>query len=378
MEKGDSMERTPPHEEPQCPVPGSVGAVAPSVLPDCPPTPTLLRPRAPAWTLLPLGPPALLLLPLRFPALLLLSLLLLGCQAFRSPSPDQLRERYMDPGSRMVEVAGVELHLRDEGEGPTLILLHGASASLHTWEPWARSLRGDHRVLSLDLPPSGLTGPHPEERYDPEAYLALVNGVLDHAGVDEAILVGNSLGGYIAARYASRHPERVRGLVLISPAGYPQELPWPLRLLTLPVLGRIHSWITPRWMVERGVASAYGDPGRIRPGVVDRYWELLRAPGNRSGMRRLARTMDELRDREPEWVEDIRVPTLVVWGGADTFTPVELAHRWKEDLPQMELVILEGVGHVAMEELPARSLEVVRPFLADLREREGPSPGSGR
>ena len=102
------MGRTPIHEDPEYPLTSPVGAVAPSLLPDRPPTPTLLRVRASAWTLL----------PLRLPALIVLSLL----------------------------------------------LLNGASASLHTWEPWVRSLRGDHRVLSLDLPPLGLTGPHPQGR----------------------------------------------------------------------------------------------------------------------------------------------------------------------------------------------------------------------
>jgi len=309
----------------------------------------------------------------RLPVLLLAAILitsLAACQGFRTADTEHLQSRYMDEHSRMVEVDGVRVHLRDEGEGPALLLLHGASASLHTWDPWVRSLRWDHRVLSVDLPPSGLTGPHPDDRYDPAAYLALVEGVLEHAGVEEAVLVGNSLGGYIAARYAARHPHRVRGLVLISPAGYPQALPWPLRLLATPGVGRIHSRITPRWIVARGVASAYGDPGRIRPGVVDRYWELVRAPGTREGLRHLARSMDDLRQREPEWVEDVTVPTLVVWGADDNFTPVELAERWQEDLPDMELVILEGVGHVAMEEVPARSLEAVRPFLASLRDRE--------
>lgn len=299
-----------------------------------------------------------------------LILLLVGCQAIRSPKVEELRDRYMTASSRMVEVDGVEVHLQDEGKGPTILLLHGASASLHTWEPWVRSLRHEFRVLAIDLPPSGLTGPRPDQRYDPEAYVALVGAVLDHGGVDRAILVGNSLGGYIAARFAARYPDRVSGLVLISPAGYPQELPWPLRLLSMPGLGRLHTWITPRWVVQRGVASAYGDPARIRPGIVDRYWDLIRAPGNRQGLRELARTMDEVRLQEPEWVEDVQAPTLVVWGDADDFTPLELADRWKEDLPHMRLEILEGVGHVAMEEVPARSLEVIRPFLAELRTRD--------
>lgn len=296
---------------------------------------------------------------------LLPALLAASCQAFRTADRETLEALYMDERSETASVAGMDVHLRDEGAGPPLLLLHGATASLHTWEAWARELVDEYRVLRIDLPPSGLTGPHPEGRYDPEAYLELVDGILEHTGARQPVLVGNSLGGYVAARYAARWPERVRGLILLNPAGYPQSLPWTLRLPAMRGIGRLFQWVTPRWVVARGVASAYGDPDRVEENVVDRYWHLLRAPGNRAGVRELARTMDRLRQEEPEWVADIDVPTLVIWGDEDEFTPVEFAERWEQDLPRGTAVILDGVGHVPMEEVPARSLEVVRPHLRE-------------
>jgi pimeloyl-ACP methyl ester carboxylesterase len=286
-----------------------------------------------------------------------------GCQSVSQADPGRLEARYMGDGSRLVDVAGLRVHLRDEGEGPPLLLLHGAVASLHSWDAWAEVLRTDHRVLRIDLPPFGLTGPHPAHRYDPVAYVELVDAVLDQAGVEEAVLAGNSLGGYIAARYAAERPGRVRGVVLVSPAGYPQPLPWALRLAAMPGVGEALVSVTPRWVVALAVRDAFGDPDRIPPGTVERYHELLRGPGNRDGLRHLARVMEEEAKTEPAWVGDIRAPVLLLWGEEDTFTPVEQAALWSRDLRRAEVIVLEGVGHVAHEEVPERTLRWVRPFL---------------
>ena len=308
---------------------------------------------------------------------MLLLALLSGCQALRTADPERLVPAYTEPASRFVEVADTEVHLVDEGEGPAMLMLHGAASSLHDWDGWARELSRDHRVLRIDLPPFGLTGPLPGGRYDPDVYLELVHEVLDESGVEEVVLVGNSLGGYIAANYAAVHPERVRALVLVSPAGYPQSLPWPLRVPTLPVIGWISQHVTPRWVVARGIRDAYGDPERIEPGTIDRHFDLIRAPGAREGLRQLARTMDELRHEPPDWVDEVQAPALILWGEDDDFSSVELADLWIESLPEARLVTLPGVGHVAMEEVPERSLAVARPFLDDVLDRPGPESTAG-
>jgi pimeloyl-ACP methyl ester carboxylesterase len=144
-------------------------------------------------------------------------------------------------------------------------------------------------------------------------------------------------------------------------------------------VGEAMTAVTPRWVVALGVRDAYGDPDRIAPGVVDRYHELLRAPGNRDGLRRLARVMDEIRREEPDWVRRIEAPTLVLWGAEDSFTPVEHARLWERDLDDAEVVILEGVGHVAHEEVAARSLAEVRRLLEAIRRRreKGRTPMEG-
>ncbi len=308
----------------------------------------------------------------RLAPLLLLAVLSAACQAVRTPDPDDLAFRYGTPNSVFHEIGGMRIHLTDEGEGVPLVLLHGTAASLHTWDAWARSLRSQYRVTRYDLPPFGLSGPHPDRRYHPDMHLQVLDELLERLRLEEVVLVGNSLGGYLSALYAARNPERVRALVLVSPAGYPQELPWILRLPLRPVVGSAAVRITPRWVISRAVRDAYGDPERVEPGVVDRYYDLIRAPGARQGFRALAELMEELRHREPDWVEEVTAPTLVIWGEEDRYTPVELAERWVQDLPCSRLVVLPGVGHLAMEEAPERSLEAVRPFLEEvLQQQEG-------
>lgn len=292
---------------------------------------------------------------------------------------DVLEERYAPPPSRFVELEdpGIRVHVRDEGEGPALLLLHGAGSSLHTWEEWTEQLTWGYRVVRLDLPPFGLTDPHPADVYEPDVYLEVVAKVVEALDLEDPVVVGNSLGGYVAARYAAHHSEGVRAAILLAPAGYPQQLPGPLRIMAIRGLGRVSSWLTPRWVVDRTVRRAYGDPQRVPAAVVDRHHELLRAPGARQGFREVVRTMDRFAESEPAWVEDVEVPTLLLWGEEDRFVPVELAERWAEDLPRAELAVLPDVGHVPMEEAPLRSLTLVRPFLArhGIRPRWAPLSG---
>ena len=150
-------------------------------------------------------------------------------------TPDKQRavlERdYLNDPADMIEVGGAALHVRDAGPrtepdsfasdtAPTVILLHGFGASLHTWEPWARALSQHHRVISLDLPGSGLSPPDPAQDYGDARAIALLLALMDRKGVAQAVLIGNSIGGRIAWRAAAAHPERVRKLVLIAPDGF--------------------------------------------------------------------------------------------------------------------------------------------------------------
>ena len=120
---------------------------------------------------------------------------------------------------------GLSVHYRDEGAGPPLLLLHGTGSSLHTWDAWTDALRGHFRVIRMDLPGFGLTGPNRDDDYRIERYVEFVEAFRRRLGLESFALAGNSLGGEIAWSYTVAHPDRVSALVLVDPAGYPIDRP---------------------------------------------------------------------------------------------------------------------------------------------------------
>ena len=259
-------------------------------------------------------------------------------------------------------------HLRDEGprdDPAPIVLLHGTSSSLHTWEGWVAGLRQQRRVITFDLPGFGLTGPAPDADYSIEAHVRHVVAVLDHLGVQHCVLGGNSLGGAIAWAVAAAHPERVDRLVLVDSAGYPvasKSVPIGFRLARNPVLAPLMNSILPRSMVESSVRNVFGHPERVTPELVDRYFAMTIRAGNRQALiQRMA---------NPRWGADtsalktLRQPTLIIWGGQDRLIPPAAGDRFDADIPDSRLVVFEDLGHVPQEEDAARTLPPVLEFLA--------------
>lgn len=277
---------------------------------------------------------------------------------------EELKAEFTDETSRFLELEGMEVHYKDEGEGPALVLLHGTSSSLHTWDGWADELSSDFRVVRLDFPGFGLTGPDPTDDYSIERRVELLAAFLDALGIERTHLAGNSLGGLIAWQFAARRPERVERLILLDAAGYRDDGGGftVFDLVGIPGLGPFLTKRTPRALVAAGVEQSYADPALVTPELVDRYDRLLLRAGNREAL------LAMLTSRAPsdeERIRTVRQPTLVMWGRQDRLIPVAMAERFARDLPRAEVVIYDGVGHVPMEEIPERSARDARKFLLD-------------
>jgi pimeloyl-ACP methyl ester carboxylesterase len=276
-----------------------------------------------------------------------------------------LRAKYAPPPSRFVRVQGMDVHYRDEGRGPAVVLLHGMGASLHTWDAWTAALRDSLRVIRLDLPGYGLTGPFPHGDYATARYLPVLDAVLDSLGVTRASLAGNSFGGEVAWRYAVARPGRVDRLILIDAAGYPVgEVPPLFRLAGAPVVGPLLARVGPRWLYAQNLKQVYVDQAQVTDALVDRYWELARRPGNRRAF--LDRAL--AKERFPvARVAELRAPTLIMWGERDPWIPVAMADTFARYLPEARVVRYPGVGHLPMEEAAGRSAADARRFLLDGR-----------
>lgn len=296
-----------------------------------------------------------------------------------------LRAKYGSPASQFVELApGTVIHLRDEGprDGFPIVLLHGSNASLHTWEPWVKRLQPRFRVITFDFPAHGLSGPVPSRDYSADSYVAITEKVVAHLGLEHFALGGNSMGGGVAWRFAKAHPDQVAALILIDAAGRPptgpnRSTPLGFRIANTPIIRDIAATVTPRALMESSFKQSVSVQAIATPAMIDRYWELLRYPGNRQA------TLDRFGGYKPAAsgtsLAGITMPTLILWGRDDKVIPVASAAWFSAQLPKARVTILDDVGHIPMEEAPDRSLAPVLALLDQLPElqavaKPGPAP----
>jgi len=303
--------------------------------------------------------------------LTLAALLVIAFLVFRTPDTDagEMRSKYGAEPSQFVEIGdGVTIHLRDEGprDGVPIVLLHGSNADLHTWQPWVEGLKNSYRVIRFDQIGHGLTGGDPNDDYSRANFTSDIVEVADSLGLDRFILGGNSMGGKHALAFAATHPDRLGGLVLVDGSGGPaiddgkdddDSGNIGFAIARTPGINRIAEQITPRSLIKRSLSQSVSVQSVVTEEAVDRYWELLRYPGNRRAtMARFSASYEPLSEAE---IAAVNVPTLIIWGEEDRLIPVE-AGRWLEQtMPNAQLAVYPEIGHLPHE-------EAVGPTLADL------------
>lgn len=306
-----------------------------------------------------------------FGLLLMASALAIALSRAPDRPPESLVARWAPPPSDFIDVKGQLVHVRDEGprgDPVPVLLLHGTAASLHTWEGWATTLKVRRRVVRLDLPGFGLTGPfggsYARDDYRGDTYARFVLDVLDALQVPRAVVAGNSLGGEIAWRIATLAPQRVDRLILVDASGYdfdPETVPLGFRIARLPALNRVGEHLLPRALVAASVANVYGDPARVTEALVDRYFELTLREGNR---RALGLRMQQLEPGvDAARIKTVGQATLVLWGERDRLIPLAFARRFASDIRGAKLVTFADLGHVPQEEDPQRTVQPVLEFL---------------
>jgi pimeloyl-ACP methyl ester carboxylesterase len=314
-----------------------------------------------------------------FGVLLMLTTLAIALARAPDRSAESLVARWAPPPSDFIEVQGQVVHLRDVGPRHTgadsplpIVLIHGTSASLHTWEGWAAALQGQRRVISFDLPGFGLTGPwsdtfngpYPHALYEGDAYARFTLALLDKLQVQRAVLGGNALGGEVAWRTAYLAPQRVASLVLVDAVGPPSTplaVPIGLRMARWPLVNRAMESLLPRPLVARSVADVYGKPARVSEALVDRYFELTLREGNRRAL--VTRLENTKPGADAERIPTLRLPTLILWGGRDRLIPPSAGRQFHQQIAGSQIVIFDGLGHVPQEEDPASTVAAVKVFL---------------
>ena len=280
---------------------------------------------------------------------------------------EELKKKYTDSYSSFVRVGGMEVHYRDQGkqiDSIPIVLIHGTGSSLHTYDNWVSELAINHRVVRMDLPGYGLTGPFPNRDYSYNNYVIFLKDFLESIGLKKCILAGSSLGGNIAWRFTIENPDMVTKLILIDAAGYPlksKSVPLAFTIAQIPVIQNIFTFITPRFVAKASVENVYKNKTKVDEELVDRYFELTLRKGNRQAfVDRFKVKSDTMSHKK---IKLINQRTLILWGEEDELIPSQMAYLFHNDLPNDTLVILKNVGHVPMEESPSESLMPLIEFL---------------
>ncbi|HRI62213.1 MAG TPA: alpha/beta hydrolase, partial [Saprospiraceae bacterium] len=196
--------------------------------------------------------------------------------------PQELVERYTFPESRFLFVDGMDVHCRITGKGEPILLLHNAQSSLHTWAGWTEELSRKYKVISVDLPGFGLTGPHPRGSYSAFMYAGFIDSLVAKLELKKFNLAGNGLGAQIAWFYAADHPERLHKLILLDAPGFePKHTPWIIWLARTPVINDVMTKITPRSFIKIMLEEVFADHALVSDSLVQRHFELLLRTGNR-------------------------------------------------------------------------------------------------
>mgnify|MGYP001453731610 CR=1 FL=1 len=281
-------------------------------------------------------------------------------------SVEDLKKDYANEHSQFVEVNEMNVHFRDEGEGFPIVLVHGTAASLHTWNAWTNELKKTNRVIRMDLPAFGITGPNKNADYSIKAYTTFLHAFLEKLNLKKFYIAGNSLGGGIAWNYTAEYPHKVEKLILVDSSGLPTNIDMPaiFRMVKTPLLKSLFLYVTPKILIKKNIQEVYADDSKVTDELVTRYHKMALRVGNRQAFIDRAKidySIDSIVNIEK--LKSIQTPTLLIWGAQDLWIPLDNGIRMNHILVNSKLEVIENSGHVPMEENPQESLEILKNFL---------------
>lgn len=282
---------------------------------------------------------------------------------YRDIPAGELEARYAGPASRFMNVDGVRIHYRDEGEGPAVVLLHANFANLIGWDPWVETLKDGYRVVRMDFTSHGLTGLDPTGDYTTARTLELTEKFIDGLGLETFSIAGTSIGGTIAIRYAHAHPERIDKLILLSPGSLEgQERTGEGR--GLPEAAYVLTYVLPRALPEFMLRQGFGDETKLTDELIDRWYDMWMREGQRKAQ------LDRLSQYESgdilQIIRELTPPTLLLWGEANSQAKFEQSEEFIEMLENTEslyFISYPGVGHMAVQEAGLETGHDVRAYL---------------
>jgi len=279
---------------------------------------------------------------------------------------EELIPLYANKDSKFMDILGMKVHYRDEGVASDtlpLILLHGMSSSLNTWDSVVIALKPHKRVISLDLPGFALTGPSPENAYNFPYYSKFIDSFTTRLKIKRFILVGNSMGGAISWNYALHNPSGLVKMVLVDAAGYPKKGEsgsLGFKLASTPVINNLLLYVTPKALVRKSLETVYFDQSRVTDAQVERFHDVAIREGNREAALQIFKGSFK---GDPKQIKTIKTPTLILWGDHDNLIGVNNVENFLKDIQGSKAEVYKNVGHVPMEEVPGKVASSILGFV---------------
>ncbi len=281
------------------------------------------------------------------------------------------------------------MHYRDEGNpnGKVLVLIHGGFGSLHNWEGLVPHLKGEYRLISMDLLGHGLTGKYPKNLYDRKTEREAVHQLLQELEVDTYSVAGNSFGGGVALEVALAYPDEVEALILIDSEGIPNGAdgydtslfnddkpmtPEAPNFYKLSFIERVGSKFISKNTIKSVLDSMVYNKELLTDDFITYYSEILRYESNREAQLLMFRqgmyliSQNGKMDLLPRLVE-IHCPTLIIQGKEDTLVPMEVSERFRDHIEDSQLSVIDEAGHMPMIEKPKETAEVIVDFLKEFK-----------
>lgn len=296
-----------------------------------------------------------------------------------NPSYEEIKAKYAGAPSQFIAINGTSVHVRDEGQGPTIVMVHSSMSDLHIWDQVADVLKKNYRVIRFDWPPYGLSI-DPTENFGMDRAVALLGGIVDHFKLDKFVIIGSSSGATLSTIYASQNPDRVIALALSAlPLALPppDDRDWRTDAI-LTVQRALFPNYMPRFYYDITLARLVGDPANLSEDEIQWYYETNNIPerSRRIGIY-LAANMSKLwKSGATDAAGLVEKPILLQWGDNDPVLPAYLGDKAAQDFAKatVKLIHYSKVGHYPMFEIPEVMSRDITQWLSDIGVAAQPPP----
>ncbi|MDP3183282.1 MAG: alpha/beta fold hydrolase [Desulfobaccales bacterium] len=296
----------------------------------------------------------------------LLLLMFAGCYRIPAP-PGNLGQDWGE--QKTFDYHGVKINYYEAGQGRPILLLHGFGACAYTWRFIGPPLADQHRVFTIDLKGYGLSDKPDDGKYAVSDQADMVAEFIRTQDLHDLVLMGHSMGGGVALmtylKVREENPGRINRLVLIDSAGYPQKMPWFIRLPRIPVVNAIGARVlSPRFLAALVLRKCYYNKDKITDEMIDTYAYYGNLPGAREAVMETAKQIvPENIEAVTDRYKTVSVPVLIIWGAEDQVVPLKVGRNFKRDIPDSELAIIPRCGHIPPEEEAGETNRLIITFL---------------